>query len=110
MSANWHSVEVLGRTLTRLCTEGRLDRIVLYSLDEDRSRLVFEECAPAGLIVKRLREVLHSDLVGREVSVEEDFERTEAVMNYIGGDYDSDCDCWSDSNYYDDAGFPDWDD
>lgn len=82
----------LGISLGELCTHGRLDHIVIYSLHQTTSRETSGGYPHPVLIVEYLRAVLNSDIVRREVSVKEDFEHTGIIGSGHDSDSGSDCD------------------
>ena len=86
----------IGDSLGTLCTEGRLENIVVFEeVDVDTPNWVMLEYVYPGRfsLAEYLRVTLHSGMVGREVSVETDWEWTGVPK------WESDSD--SDSNYSD---------
>ena len=71
---DWDTVTELGCSLYDLCTKGRLNHVIICSLYE--RRWISELYVRPNLIVEYLRTLLNSDDVGREVTVEEDFQHT----------------------------------
>lgn len=104
---NRENLRKVGDCLGTLCTEGRLDLIVVFdSVDVDTPKWTMKQYVYPGrsTIAEYLRVMLHSDMVGREISVETDRAWTGIPKWHCGSDSDSDSDpdsdCESDSEYY----------
>jgi hypothetical protein len=106
----------IGDCLGTLCTEGRLDHIVVFeSVDVDTPKWTLKQYVYAGrsTTAEYLRVTLHSGMVGREVSIETDWEWTGIPKWHCGSDSDSDSDPDSDGEseyefYYGTDSFWDW--